>query len=126
MGQRVLIVEEEGFGLRLFEALLSSEGYETVKASMRADALLAVQTGRPDLIQLDIDLDDAAGLDLAASVQRHNAMASVPVIAVSSDTMRDEASGVRGRRCAGYIAKPIAMHGFLDAVRQFAQNNNGD
>lgn len=124
MAKRVLIVEDDDLNLRLFAALLSLEGYQTVTASSGADALAAVQVETPDLILMDIDLDDASGFDVTASLKRNEAMASVPVIAVTAHAMRGDAERVRACGCAGYITKPVTMHGFLDAVRQFAQNDS--
>ena len=122
MAKKVLIVEDDDLNLRLFDALLSSEGYETVTASSGADALAAVRIEPPDLILMDIDLDDASGFDITACLKRNEAMACVPVLAVTAHAMQGDAKRVKACGCAGYITKPITMHGFLDAVRQFAQN----
>jgi two-component system cell cycle response regulator DivK len=125
MAKTVLIVEDDELNLRLFDAMLASEGYRTVTASSGAAALEAVKTRRPDLILMDIELDDASGFDIAASLKRQDRMETVPVVAVTAHAMRGDEARIRAKGCAGYIAKPVSMHGFLDAVRQFAQNDDG-
>jgi two-component system cell cycle response regulator DivK len=120
MTKRVLIVEDDELNLRLFDALLSSEGYETCTARTGPDALAAVRAGRPDLILMDIDLADTSGFDVVDQLRRDAAIAPVPVVAVTAHALRGDDERLRARGCAGYIAKPVSMHDFLDAVRQFA------
>ncbi|UCF06705.1 MAG: response regulator [bacterium] len=60
---KILIVDDEVNVRRLYGEELRQEGYETVAAATIAEALEAVETENPDLIVLDIKLEDESGID---------------------------------------------------------------
>jgi len=43
----------------------------------------------------------------------------VPVVALTAHAMRGDEERFRRGGCDGYIAKPVTMKGFLDAVRRY-------
>jgi two-component system cell cycle response regulator DivK len=122
MAKTVLIVEDDDLNLKFFDALLRSEGYETRTATTGAAALSAARESRPDLILMDIELSEGSGLDVAGALKRDAELGAVPVVAVTAHAMKGDEERIRDSGCAGYIAKPVSMKGFLDAVRKFAQN----
>lgn len=121
MGKTVLIVEDDELNLKFFDALLSSEGYRTRTARTGAAALASARDERPDLVLLDIELPEGSGLDVAGAMKRDAGLAGVPVVAVTAHAMEGDEARIRQGGCEGYIAKPVSMRGFLDAVRRFAQ-----
>ena len=122
MAKTVLIVEDDDLNLKFFDALLRSEGYETHTAQTAADAMAVARARRPDLILMDIDLAEESGLEVAGALKRDRDLGDVPVVAVTAHAMRGDEARICDSGCAGYIAKPVSMQGFLDAVRKFAQD----
>ena len=120
MSKTVLIVEDDDLNLKFFNDLLESEGYRTRTAQSGAAALAAARAERPDLILLDIELPEGSGLDVAGAIKRDAGLAGVPVVAVTAHAMKGDEARIREGGCEGYIAKPVSLRGFLDAVRRYA------
>lgn len=122
MPKTVLIVEDDDLNRRLFDDILSFEGYATRTAADGASALAAAREARPDLILLDIELPEGSGLDVAGALKSDADLATVPVVAVTARAMKGDEDRIRAGGCEGYVSKPICMKGFLDVVRQFAHS----
>jgi two-component system cell cycle response regulator DivK len=119
MTATVLIVEDDALNLRLFDDMLRSDGYRTRTAQTGAAALTEARTERPDLILMDIELAGVCGLAVANTLRADAGLAKVPVIALTAHAMRGDEERFRREGCDGYIAKPVTMRGFLDAVRRY-------
>jgi CheY-like chemotaxis protein len=63
---RILLVDDEPNNLLLLEELLQSQGYETLVASSGSQALEIVQDFLPDLILLDVMMQEWGALKFAA------------------------------------------------------------
>jgi two-component system cell cycle response regulator DivK len=122
MTKTVLIVEDDDLNRKLFNDILSFEGYATHTAADAPSALAAAEIARPDLILLDIELREGSGLDVASALKRDRALARVPVVAVTARAMQGDEARIRASGCEGYVSKPICMKGFLDVVRRFAHS----
>lgn len=64
MGKRVLIVEDEPNIVESLRFLLEREGLEVTVQSDGALAVENVQSGRPDLVILDVMLPNRSGFDI--------------------------------------------------------------
>lgn len=76
---------------------------------------------RPILILLDLNLGDMAGIDLLARVKNDANLRRTPVIVLT--TTDDE---IEMRRCYDlganlYVTKPVAYEGFANTIRQLGQ-----
>lgn len=120
MTKTVLIVEDDELNLRLFDDVLTLEGYRTRVARCGDGALASARRERPDLILMDIELPGGSGLDVAAEIRRSPELADVPVLAVTAHARQGDAERMRAGGCAGYISKPISVRGFVETVRRFA------
>ena len=60
---RILIVDDEVNIRRLYQCELEDEGYEVVTAASGAEALNILRNTAPDLVILDIKLEQENGLD---------------------------------------------------------------
>lgn len=75
---KILIVDDEKNVRKLYSEELGAEGYETVAAATIAEALDAVQKETPDLIILDIKLENESGIDCLMKIVEH--YKNLPVI----------------------------------------------
>jgi diguanylate cyclase (GGDEF)-like protein len=106
MGTRVLVVEDEVIIGHDIRRILMGFGYEvpTVAATGR-DALLAVETGAPDLVLMDIKLKGP--LDGVQTAARLHDTHDTPVVFLTSHS--DEATLARAKATNpfGYLVKPF-------------------
>ena len=85
MARDILIVDDESDIRLLITGILSDEGYETRDAANSDDALEALRARRPNLVILDIWLDNSKldGLQLLEVIKKEHP--GVPVVMISGD-----------------------------------------
>ena len=104
MKEKILIVEDEEKIARFIELELSHEGYETAKAFNGRDGLEMAESGRFDLVLLDIMLPEISGLEV---LRRLRKTSQLPVILLTArDAVMDKVSGL-DMGADDYITKPI-------------------
>ena len=92
MKEKILIVEDEEKIARFIELELSHEGYETAKAFNGRDGLEMAESGRFDLVLLDIMLPEISGLEV---LRRLRKTSQLPVILLTArDAVMDKVSGL--------------------------------
>lgn len=114
MGANILIVEDEEKIARFVELELGYEGYATAKAFDGRTGLELAETGRFDLILLDIMLPKLSGMEVLRRIRRTS---SVPVIMLTArDSVVDKVSGLDSG-ASDYITKPFAIEELLARIR---------
>ncbi|WP_353860531.1 response regulator [Azospirillum formosense] len=117
--KRVLIVEDNELNMKLFHDLLEAHGYATLQTRNGMDALSIAREHRPDLILMDIQLPEVSGLEVTRWIKDDPELASIPIIAVTAFAMKGDEEKIREGGCEDYIAKPISVSKFLQAVQKF-------
>jgi len=102
----LLVVDDDVAVLRQIESAMSDLG-ELRIARTGAEALTLAHQSPPDLILLDLQLGDTNGLTLLQQLRGQTALASVPVIFVSSE--RDPAPQIQalGLDATDWVSKPL-------------------
>lgn len=104
IGGRVLVVDRNPEIANLVETYLVGQGYEVEKAHSAEEAIQKARTTNPQVITLDVMLDDGDGFDLLQAFKDDPLTANIPVVVLS--IVCDE-----GRSCrlgaAEYLEKPI-------------------
>lgn len=111
----VLVVENDPEIRDLTVEVLSSAGYRVVGAGSASEAFERLRVSVPDLVFVDVVLDDADGLDLAQDLRDREATRDVAIVASSatgSTSDRDRASHVA---CA-FLQKPFTPRELLAVV----------
>ena len=125
MPKTVLIVEDNELNMKLFHDLLEAHGYATVQTRNGIDALSLARQHRPDLILMDIQLPEVSGLEVTKWLKDDEALAHIPVIAVTAFAMKGDEERIRAGGCAAYIAKPISISHFLETIKRFLEPTAG-
>jgi CheY-like chemotaxis protein len=125
--KRVLIVDDEPDVVRYLEMLLGDQGYETLSASNGREALELARRERPDLVTLDIIMQEVSGTKVYRELRTDPELASIPVIIITAivgfdgDPYAYEKFIGHSRRVAPpdrFFPKPIDAEAFLAAVRE--------
>ena len=119
LDKKVLYVEDNPANLRLVEQIISSStNVEIISSHDPSLGLELALSESPDLILLDINLPGMSGYDVLKKLKESKVTKDIPVFAVSANAMlRDIEEGMK----AGfddYIAKPIDIEYFLNAVKK--------
>lgn len=108
MNARILIVDDEPDLLEVVSMNLEQAGFIIRTAGTGAEALSSVRIEKPDLILLDIMLDDISGIKLAGKLKNTPETADIPIIML---TAKDSATDVVVGLSVGaddYITKPFS------------------
>ena len=121
MTKKVLIVEDNELNMKLFHDLLDAQGYDTLQTREGLQALSLARQHQPDLILMDIQLPEISGLEVTKWLKDDEALAHIPVIAVTAFAMKGDEERILAGGCAAYIAKPISVAHFLETVRTYLE-----
>ena len=116
---RILYVEDDPSSQRLIQRILTAEGFEVSIAGDGIRAIEAVESERPDLVLMDINVGGLDGYEVATRMRTITGMESVPIIAVTVATLRGDRERAIVAGCSGYIPKPIDVDRFPDQVRAY-------
>ncbi len=115
----VLIVEDNPLNMKLFSAMISSQGYDVLQAADGSQGLDLARQQHPDLIILDVRLPDMSGLDVTHTLKTADGTRDIPIIATTAFAVQGDEERILAGGCDGYMAKPIAISAFLDLVDSF-------
>ena len=107
MSKEILIVDDEDDIRSLIKGILEDEGYQTREAANAISALKAVEEKTPDLIILDIWLQDSDkdGLEILKAVKKDNAI--LPVLMISGHGTIETAVTAIKHGAYDFIEKPF-------------------
>jgi len=117
LAKRVLVVEDNDLNRKLFCDVLKASGYEVEPVADGGAALDSARAFVPDLVIMDIQLDNISGLDLIAEMKQDAALAPTPVLAVTAYAGKGDEERIRDAGADSYLAKPVSIGPFMAAVR---------
>ncbi|MDX1378930.1 MAG: response regulator [Anaerolineales bacterium] len=115
----VLYVEDNPDNRMLVRRILLSEDYNLLEAVNAVDALEVLNTNKPDLILMDINMPDMDGYTLTAKIKSMQGFEGVPILALTANVMRGDKEKVLEAGCDGYIQKPIDFDELVREVERF-------
>lgn len=119
MAASILVVDDNPTNLKLTAFLLKAEGHEVHTAEDGDKALRLLETLRPDLILMDVQLPGIDGLEVTRRLKANPRLSEVPVIALTAYAMKDDDKRALEAGCTGYISKPIDTRKFPDEIRKY-------
>ncbi|MCI4663204.1 MAG: response regulator [Neomegalonema sp.] len=118
MSKTILIVEDNALNMKLFDDLLSAQGYRVLKTTDGVTALETARRETPDLILMDIQLPEISGLEVTKWIKEDEGLRHIPVIAVTAFAMKGDEQKMRDGGCEAYISKPISIGSFLATIKE--------
>jgi PAS domain S-box-containing protein len=110
-GQQVtaLVVDDSTANRAILAGLLESAGVRVIAASGGLEGIALAQAHRPDVVFMDLKMDDLDGLEATRRLARDPATAAIPVIAVTASAIGDIRQTARAAGCVDYLSKPIRV-----------------
>ena len=106
-GATILVVDDHPTNLKLCKVMLSVDGYEVHTAADAEEALAMLDSVRPRLILMDLQLPGLDGLELTRRLKADPATREIVVVALTAYAMQGDEQKALDAGCDGYIAKPI-------------------
>lgn len=117
--RKVLCVDDSAAELDLIRQIALSAGLEVITASNGEDAIRATQTGRPDLIFLDIVMAGMDGFAVMRELQKDPVTRDIPVVFVSSKNQKADQAWAKIQGAKGFVSKPVKEEAILEEIRKF-------
>ncbi len=106
---RVLVVDDSAAVRALLRGFLVREGHEVLVAGDGMAALEAFETGRPDVVLMDVMMPVMDGIEATRHLRTHAGERWVPVILLSALDAEDDVVRGLGAGADDYLVKPINL-----------------
>ncbi len=105
--QLILVVDDEPANRALLRKILGHHGYDVVEAEDGADALVAVERHRPDLVVLDVMMPRLDGIEVCQRLRSQPRHAGLPILLLTAlDRPDDRARGLESG-ANDFLSKPF-------------------
>lgn len=121
MTQRILVVEDQDDNRRILRDLLTSAGFELIEATTGEEGVRSAETGRPDLILMDIQMPVLDGYEATRRIKANADLRHIPIIVVTSYALSGDDVKARTAGADDYVTKPFSPRELLAKIRQFLQ-----
>ena len=102
---KILIVEDDTFISRMYEAKLSSLGYQVKIAENGQDGLRLIKEWLPDLVLLDLILPILDGFEFLKQIKADNNLKNIPIIVLSNLDQKENIEKGISLGASDYIIK---------------------
>lgn len=116
---KVLIVEDNELNLKLFHDLLMIQQYDVVISKDGLNIMDITTKEKPDLILMDIQLNEVSGIDLIKLLKQNSITKHIPIIAITAFAMKSDEAKISKSECDMYISKPVSIDNFFSAINKF-------
>jgi two-component system cell cycle response regulator DivK len=115
----VLIVDDNENNRKLARDVLEFAGFGTLEATGGIEGVALAQEHLPDLVLMDIRMPDLRGNEALKLLREDSRTAELPIVALTSSTMRGDEERFLTLGFDGYLPKPISVCEFPDQVRSY-------
>lgn len=124
MTERILLVDDDPDVVRFVTSSLELEGFSTKSVSSPEEGLAVATADPPDLLMLDVSLEDGEGFALIERLRTGPVTANVPMVLVTAqDRVTDIVRGLDAG-ADDYVTKPFAVDELLARVRAVLRRSN--
>jgi len=110
----ILVVDDSAYARRLMRKNLEAAEHEVVEADGGMAAIESYFLRRPDVVLLDLTMEDLSGLEVLRKLREMDADARV--IVVSADVQSSTEDLVREAGADSFLGKPVATDQLLSAI----------
>ncbi len=119
--KKILVVDDEPDIVTWLATIFEEGGYETISAFSGAEAFSKARTEKPDLITLDISMDDESGLKALRNLQESKETGNIPIIIVTGVSPEVKRFIERNKKLqlpAAFMEKPIDRQELLEKTKE--------
>lgn len=117
--KRVLCIEDNDSNLRLIARVVEAEKHDLLTAVDGLTGMELVQTQRPDLILLDVNIPGMNGLELTRRLKSDGDLAKIPIIATTANVLLGDRERCLEAGCDEYLAKPLDIRELQSVLRSY-------
>lgn len=119
MISKILVVDDSEPERVNLKSIVSDAGYQVVMARSGEEAVKKAKSDRPDLIFLDIIMDEMDGYATCRSITKDEDTKDIPVVMVSSKAQKADKMWAAHQGARGYVTKPYSQDQILEQLRRY-------
>lgn len=117
----LLVVDDQPLQRQLLAAMLVPMGFTVREAASGRECLEIVQHNPPDMVLLDITMDDLDGWQTAEMLRALYPASTLPIVFVSANLFDHQPTRLAALQCQGFVGKPVIESELLDALERSMQ-----
>lgn len=119
---RILVAEDILVNQIILQSVLEAEGHDVALVSDGLEAVEAVQSGRYDVVLMDISMPEMDGTTAARVIRNLTGEVSgIPIIALSANAMAEQREEVQNAGISDIVTKPFEPNDLLAAIVRVTQ-----
>lgn len=118
MKRRVLIIEDEQILAEMVQYVLEEKGFEVRKVLRGQEAMVLLDSFRPEALVLDLMLPDMNGLDILEKVRQEPATRNLPVIVITTVKSRAAMEKAHQLGILAYLLKPFDSENLVSLLKR--------
>jgi two-component system chemotaxis response regulator CheY len=118
---KVMVVDDSAYARRVHSAMLERAGHSVIEAATGSGAIEMYCHDRPDVVLLDLSMEDIGGLDVLRTLREIDPAARVVV--VSADVQRSTESSVMAAGARQFVGKPANEARLVEVIAALGQED---
>jgi chemosensory pili system protein ChpA (sensor histidine kinase/response regulator) len=115
--KHIMVVDDSITVRKITASLLERQGMEALTATDGFDAMAKLQTYKPDLILLDVEMPRMDGYELATQIRNNSDLKHLPIIMITSRTGMKHREKARKLGINRYLGKPFNDTELLENIK---------
>ncbi len=116
---KVLVVDDSPAHLEILKNVVSSAGCSVIVAASGKEAVALTKSEKPDLVLMDIVMDDMDGYGACREIIADSETKDIPVVFVTSKKQRADRLWAEKQGAKGLISKPFEDEEILETIRKY-------
>ncbi|GHT97915.1 hypothetical protein FACS1894142_3520 [Spirochaetia bacterium] len=117
----VLAVDDSSIELAIYKNILGKD-YDLRICKSAVEAFKLLDTCKPDIILLDIEMPDMSGFEFLHQIKKTPALIRTPVLIVSSHDTPEFVSHATSQGASGLLPKPVDPAVLLEKIRYYLEH----
>ncbi len=121
---KILFIDDDVQTLELMAREANILGHEAILCPSSGEAIHHVYLTRPDLVLVDINMQDLSGFDIVQQIRNSEYVAGTPVLILSAGEPDIEGKKAMEVGANGFLAKPLTILDLEGAIKKFSNHNH--
>ncbi len=117
--KKVLVVDDVQPHLEALKSIVEKADYTVITASTGEEAVKKAKSELPDLVFLDIVMDDMDGYGACREILKHPKTKNIPVVFVTTKRQRADKLWAEKQGAKGLISKPYTDDEILNEIKKY-------
>ena len=117
--KKVLVVDDTAAHLQQMKEIVSEAGYQVITATSGREAVEKTKSEKPNIIFMDIVMDDLDGYGACREITRNDETKDIPVVFVSTKNQRADKIWAEKQGAKALISKPVDSAEILKSLNTY-------